>query len=88
MKIRFIETTPRAFLEEEMRYQLEDAKIEVPEEDFNKGVDMIYNGFILPNLPKFLNKKGLVSVPGFFLISAACKKTIDAMKKQQKKAGN
>lgn len=85
MKIRFIDKTPRAFLEEEMRYQLKDAKLEVPEDEFKKGVDMIYNNFILPNLPKFLNKKGLLSVPGFFLISAACKKTIDAVKKQNKR---
>lgn len=86
MKIK--ETTPVAFLNEEMRYQLKEAGIEVPEEELKKGIEMIEYQLIWPNLPKLINKKGLLSVPGFFLIAAACKKTVDAMKKQQKKAGN
>lgn len=75
--------TPKAFLIEEMRAQLKDAKIEVPEEEFNKGVDMIYNQFILPKLPKFIGADGLTSLPGFVLISIACKRTIDAMKNKK-----
>ena len=77
--------TPKAFLIEEMRAQLKDAKIEVPEEEFKEGVDMIYQQFILPKLPKFIGKDGLTSLPGFVLISIACKKTVDAIKKQNKK---
>lgn len=86
-KFKLKKITPKAFLIEEMRDQLKDAKIEVPEDEFNKGVDMIYNQFILPKLPKFIGADGLTSLPGFILISIACKKTIDAIKKQQKSRG-
>lgn len=84
-KFNLKKITPKAFLIEEMRAQLKDAKIEVPEEEFNKGVDMIYNQFISPKLPKFIGRDGFTSLPGFVLISIACKKTIEAMKKQQKR---
>ena len=83
-KFNLKKITPKAFLVEEMRAQLKDAKIEVPEEEFKEGVDMIYQQFILPKLPKFIGKDGLTSFAGFVLISAACKKTIEAMKKNEK----
>ena len=69
MKIK--EITPAAFLEEEMRYQLKEAKIEVSEEELTKGLTLIYEQLIIPHLPKLINKKGLLSVPGFFIIAAA-----------------
>lgn len=84
-KFNLRKMTPKAFLIEEMRHQLKEAKIDVPEDEFNKGVELIYQQFILPKLPKFIGKDGMTSLPGFVLISIACKKTIEAMKKQNKK---
>ena len=82
MKIK--EVTPFAFLVQEMRYQLEEAKLQIPEEDFNKGVDKIWEQALEPRLHQIINRKGFVNVRGSVLIGLICKAVIADIEKQQK----
>lgn len=79
MKIK--ETTPRAFLEEEMRYQLKEAGLKVPEAAIKIGLETIYKDAVIPKLNFFLNKKGLLNIRGALMISLICKKVVEQMKK-------
>ena len=77
------EITPRSFLVQEMRYQLEEAKLQIPEEDFNKGVDTIWKQALEPRLHQIINKKGFINLRGSVLIGLICKSVINEMKKSQ-----
>lgn len=81
MKIK--EITPRSFLVQEMRYQLNEASLEIPEEDFNKGVDTIWKEALEPRLHQIINRKGFVNVRGSILIGLICKGVINEMKKSR-----
>ena len=81
MKIK--EITPRSFLVQEMRYQLEEAKLQIPEEDFNKGVDKIWEQALEPRLHQIINKKGFINLRGSVLIGLICKSVINEIKKSR-----
>lgn len=81
MKIK--EITPFAFLVQEMRYQLKEAKLQIPEEDFSKGVDTIWKQALEPRLHQIINKKGFVNLRGSVLIALICKSVINEMKKSR-----
>lgn len=85
MKIK--EITPRSFLVQEMRHQLEEAKLQIPEEDFNKGVDTIWKEALEPRLHQIINRKGFVNFRGSVLIGLICKAVIGDIEKQQKSRG-
>lgn len=84
MKIK--EITPRSFLVQEMRYQLEEAKLQIPEEDFSKGVDKIWKEALEPRLHQIINKKGFINFRGSVLVGLICKAVISDIQKQQKNA--
>jgi hypothetical protein len=81
------EITPFAFLVQEMRYQLKEASLEIPEEDFSKGVEAIWKQALEPRLHQIINKKGFVNLRGSFLIGLICKAVIGDIEKQQKSRG-
>lgn len=81
MKLK--EITPRSFLVQEMRYQLEEANLQIPEQDFNKGVDRIWKQSLEPRLHQIINKKGFINFRGSVLIGLICKSVINEMKKSQ-----
>lgn len=81
MKIK--EITPRSFLVQEMRYQLEEANLQIPEQDFNKGVDRIWKQALEPRLHQIINKKGFINLRGSVLIGLICKSVINEMKKSR-----
>lgn len=78
------EITPFAFLVQEMRYQLQEASLEIPEEDFNKGVEAIWKQALEPRLHQLINKKGFVNLRGSVLIGLICKGVVNNVKTQQK----
>jgi hypothetical protein len=81
MKIK--EMTPKGFLVQEMKYQLDEAKLDIPEADFKKGVDKIYQEGIEPRLVQLTNKKGFVNLRGSILIGLICKGVINEIKKSR-----
>lgn len=85
MKLK--EITPRSFLVQEMRYQLKEASLEIPEEDFSKGVEAIWKQALEPRLHQIINKKGFVNFRGSVLIGLICKSVINEMKKRGIKNG-
>jgi len=82
MKIN--EITPFAFLVQEMRYQLKEASLEIPEEDFSKGVNAIWKQALEPRLYQIINKKGFINLRGSVLIGLICKAVISDIEKQRK----
>lgn len=85
MKIK--EITPFAFLVQEMRYQLKEADLQIPEEDFSKGVEAIWKQALEPRLHQIINKKGFVNLRGSVLIGLICKAVVGDIQKQQKSRG-
>lgn len=83
-KFNLKKITPKAFLVQEMRYQLEEANFKIPEEDFKKGVDRIWKQSLEPRLHQIINKKGFINLRGSILIGLICKAVISDIKKQQK----
>lgn len=81
------EITPFAFLVQEMRYQLKEASLEIPEEDFSKGVEAIWKQALEPRLHQIINKKGFINLRGSVLIGLICKAVISDIEKQQKSRG-
>lgn len=79
MKIK--EMTIKAFLDEEMKTQLEEAGLIVPEPDYTQGLLKIYNEALLPKLPRLINKKGFINFFGCIIVSAICKNVVNEMKK-------
>ena len=77
------EITPFAFLVQEMRYQLQEASLEIPEEDFNKGVEAIWKQALEPRLPQIINKKGFINLRGSVLIGLICKAVVGDIEKQK-----